>query len=1130
MDAETLTQGEEEGYFYADGNDYWYVFDDPGDHVYGNVLPTEYRGLWKSQWWGYNKLYYNPSLEYEPWAGLPDANPDTPRSHPYYDYDYFNLNATYWKPGVKIVDDYDYGFSLPEGTWSEEWSGEAYDDRFFQTSEVGVQHRARWNPHPNLTPGYYYVYAWWRDTSSYSTSVQYKIYYNVGPGDSTTATTSVYVNQEQNCMQWNQLGSNYYWFGGYDGNKIELIHTPSDDYNHACADAVMFVPVDAIDVKNAHYYTFVDTNGNADYDTGEPVYLVVIEKIDPDIPPDAPEAENNYNIVYYLATITGSGQAEKVTNLVEVPEASVPPSVKSGRSGYEERQNFANWYSFYRRRTFAATSAVSKFILEMQGVQIGFYSIHQRVVQPVLKVKVAGVDETDQLLDLIYSMRVDGMTPLRRGLEAVGRYFHQDDGETGGIGASPFVSSINGGECQQAFAIVMTDGYWNGDDPLGSIGNADSDNGDPYADDYSNTLADIAMYYYENDLADGLADKVPVNPLDDATHQHMVTYGVAFGVYGTLNPDVYDLENGPYPTWPNVYEGYSDSRKIDDLWHAAVNGRGAFLSASDPDELVTGLRNIMQNIESRIASASAISVNGDELYGRVGTDILMFQSTYNPDGWSGDVRAYQLDTASGQVLRESYIWSAAEKLNTMNWTTRKIATWDDIAMIGRDLDFNKLTPVQKTYINSDLTILNFLKGDRTTEVQFGGSFRNRFGVLGDIVHSSPIFQGYASEDGYLFVGANDGMLHCLDAATGVEVFAYVPNLVFPNLAALVDPDYGQSHEYYVNLSPTLQPGVDTGVSTKTLLVGGLGGGGKGYYALDVTDPSAWTSGPAVATKVMWEFGNDPDLGYSYCRPVIVDSNDEDINSHTGWVVIIGNGYNSQNGNAVLLILDPFDGHVLKRIDVGNGPCNALSAPTAVDSNADGKVDYVYAGDLKGNLWKFDLTDSNYANWEVAYKDGAANPKPLFRCPGQPITAQPDVMVHCEKHGYLVIFGTGKYLGESDFSDTSLQSIYGVWDYGDDDDNSEYLGTFTRGATPELSNQPDSVTLVRQTFLPSAEADPHFWTVGDNKVRILTNNNPIWTTTSYDSGGECGEGEGEVGCDPNGVGDKPDPIEHAGWYF
>jgi type IV pilus assembly protein PilY1 len=190
---------------------------------------------------------------------------------------------------------------------------------------------------------------------------------------------------------------------------------------------------------------------------------------------------------------------------------------------------------------------------------------------------------------------------------------------------------------------------------------------------------------------------------------------------------------------------------------------------------------------------------------------------------------------------------------------------------------------------------------------------------------------------------------------------------------------------------------------------------------------------------------------------------------------------------------------------------------------------VYAGDLKGNLWKFDLKNSDSAYWEVAYKDGTT-PKPLFRCPGQPITAQPDVMVHCEKHGYMVIFGTGKYLGESDFSDTSLQSIYGIWDYGDDDDDNEYLGTFTRGATPELSNQPDTVTLVRQTFLPSSEADPHFWTVGDNKVRILTNNTPIWTTTSYDSGGVCGEGDGEVDCDPSGVGAKPDPIEHAGWYF
>ena len=168
----------------------------------------------------------------------------------------------------------------------------------------------------------------------------------------------------------------------------------------------------------------------------------------------------------------------------------------------------------------------------------------------------------------------------------------------------------------------MTDGYWNGSSP--SVGNVDTDNGAPYADGYSDTLADVAMYYYENDLASGLDNLVPTSDLDDASHQHMVTYTVSFGVYGTLTPGDYDIEDGPYPTWPNPTSG--DQQKIDDMWHAAVNGRGTFLSASRPDDLVNSLVSIMQHIKSRIASASAVSVNGDELYEQLGEDILMFQA------------------------------------------------------------------------------------------------------------------------------------------------------------------------------------------------------------------------------------------------------------------------------------------------------------------------------------------------------------------------------------------------------------------------------------------------------------------------------------------------------------------------
>ncbi|UCG66618.1 MAG: hypothetical protein JSW12_06270, partial [Deltaproteobacteria bacterium] len=166
------------------------------------------------------------------------------------------------------------------------------------------------------------------------------------------------------------------------------------------------------------------------------------------------------------------------------------------------------------------------------------------------------------------------------------------------------------------------------------------------------------------------------------------------------------------------------------------------------------------------------------------------------------------------------------------------------------------------------------------------------------------------------------------------------------------------------------------------------------------------------------------------------------------------------------------------------------------------------------------TNSDYTQWGVAYEDGGGDPQPLFQALGQPITTKPDVMRHPEKHGYLVVFGTGKYLGVTDFSDTSLNTIYGIWDYGDDTDNSEYLGFFNRGSTTnKLSNQPGTVTLLAQEIVPSPDTDPNFpffWTVTVNnedlKLRILTNNSPDWETVDDEAG------------------QLPNPAVHAGWYF
>ncbi|MCK4490647.1 MAG: hypothetical protein KAU23_10320, partial [Anaerolineales bacterium] len=367
-----------------------------------------------------------------------------------------------------------------------------------------------------------------------------------------------------------------------------------------------------------------------------------------------------------------------------------------------------------------------------------------------------------------------------------------------------------------------------------------------------------------------------------------------------------------------------------------------------------------------------------------------------------------------------------------------------------------------------------------------------------------------------------------------ELFAYVPNLVFDNLSQLADLNY--THKYFVDLTPTVKAGVDiSGVST-TMLVGGLGKGGRGYYALDVTDPTSWTSEGAIDDKVMWEYPKagvtDDDMGYSFSKPAIVKCNDSTV----GWIVIFGNGYNSQNGHAVLYILNPQTGDIIKKIDTGVDGCNGLSTLVPIDVDYDNKVDYVYAGDLRGNVWKFDLTDTDYTNWEVAFNDGTDD-QPLFQAQGpggttQPITAKPDVMYHPTEHGYMVLFSTGQYLGESDISDTTAQSFYGIWDYGDDEDDSEYLGYFRRGFGQELSNQPNTVSLLAQQVIPSESPDPNapdFWTVTltdgagnpyDLLLRLTTDHDIVWETVS--------DGNNTPITDP--LDDLSDSVDnHAGWY-
>ena len=322
------------------------------------------------------------------------------------------------------------------------------------------------------------------------------------------------------------------------------------------------------------------------------------------------------------------------------------------------------------------------------------------------------------------------------------------------------------------------------------------------------------------------------------------------------------------------------------------------------------------------------------------------------------------------------------------------------------------------------------------------SFRKRTGLLGTIVHSTPVY-GKSSGDSkpFIMVGANDGMVHVLDASAnssdgGKELFAYVPSPVYSKLPRFSESNY--NHQYYVDGGINLQTVVNSNSTRQTIAIGSLGHGGQGIYALDLTNLS---SGSLTASnRVLWEFTdkNDADMGYYSAMPSIVKLR---IGETDRWVAIFGNGYNnkaadgqaSSTGNAVIYIVDLFTGALLKKLDSGSGnqasySSNAMAQPLIVDSTGSGRADKIYAGDLYGNLWKFDISPSSIDDWKSSLFNGNT-PIPLFTASrGQTITTRPAV-TRSAAGGQLVMFGTGKFVEISDkqVAGATTQSIYAIRD-------------------------------------------------------------------------------------------------------
>ncbi|MDY0744333.1 PilC/PilY family type IV pilus protein [Paucibacter sp. R3-3] len=622
----------------------------------------------------------------------------------------------------------------------------------------------------------------------------------------------------------------------------------------------------------------------------------------------------------------------------------------------------------------------------------------------------------------------------------------------------------------------------------------------------TNSLADVAMYYYMTTLrSDDLGNcqgalkksvcdaSQPVVGFDEDTKKelHMSTYTLSLGNSGTMlyDPNYQSQTVGDYANvkngsanWP-VPSSDAGAVNIDDLWHAAVNGRGRYFSANDPNSLASSLAGTLSTITGVIGSASAAATSTlQPVKGDNGVFIAQFKS----QDWTGDLKAYTtMDVNTGAVVTSKLddkgnpvdlaIWSASALLtsdtvrtiyyfrpsgvsdsftgslqplvySTSAMTTDERAFFDNACSKAASLTQCTGNATNDAAVNSGANMVSFLRGQTLTQ------YRARKSVLGDIVNSSPVYVGkpsmnytennyttfktqQASRKATVYVGANDGMLHAFNAEmskdgdgnaiatadSGKERWAYMPRLVMPYVYQLADTFYASKHQYFVDATPAVGDVYDATLGKwRTILVGGLNAGGKGYYALDITDPTA--------PIALWEFTDAQRLGYSFGNPIITKRKDGT------WIVAFTSGYNNTDGGGHLFAVNALTGAKVLgstsgTIDTGVGSAGSSSGlgklNVWVDSDTENLAQRFYAGDLLGNIWRFDIDGNqepkNAALAIAQLADSSDAP--------QPITTMP-MLAQVDSDGVsvpVVYVGTGRYLGKSDVTSTGQQSIYAIKD-------------------------------------------------------------------------------------------------------
>lgn len=826
----------------------------------------------------------------------------------------------------------------------------------------------------------------------------------------------------------------------------------------------------------------------------------------------APTWSNGGNNPYYYTKATttlttcDTSKLSRVTSLDNIAAAK-----DAAGNVIDQKKNFAIWFSFYRTRMLAMRSAAGRVLSSIDATKfrVGFSTINEtgstnngKEFHHLGDFDGPSSDDASKttrtrIMEKIYATVPSGSTPLRPALVKAGRYYANN------------ASAIQY-TCQRSYALLTTDGYWNTAAesknyiPLDKSGTAfTSTTGDsgqplPFGDGYPYTLADIAYYYNNTDLRTDLANNIPPTATDPNQFQHMTTYTLGLGVTGTIvyTPNYTDaqllaaLKAAPGGGWPTALTdplSTSDNvpGRIDDLWHAAVNGRGRYYSASKPQEVVDSLKAALDQISAEVGLGAAATTSS--IAPTVGDD-QFFVPGYQHDAktpWQGSLQAYTLKfDANKNIITPDLTkpdWAAQDLLNKTVPANRRILyskggtlsgfTYDNMTAANQALFDNlcatnatntlsqcsTLTNGAKTKVTGD-NVVKYLRGDASLYLDNAAAdnrvFRTRLSILGDIVNSSPIAVGKPpfdyTDDGYskfvtdntnrqrmVYIGANDGMLHAFYATgtnAGKEAWAFVPTAVLSKLWKLADLNYDGNHLAFVDQTPTLADVKFADGSWHTVLVGGLGSGGRQYYAIDVTDPAApkllWEFGPGISTPA----DDAKNLGLTYGNPIVTKFTD----SPNQWYAVFTSGFNNHlsggDGKGYLYALDIEKGgkkFIVKTDEPGTGnlPTNFGKINAWIHADTNNTARRIYGGDMQGRMWRFEGLP-NTAGPTVTLI-GIAKDKDGKK---QPITTRPVLTAlakdRAANDGAFVSFGTGKYLAPKDldlevaasaFSNT--QSIY-----------------------------------------------------------------------------------------------------------